>query len=126
MVDAEISFQRGEKGEIVAVQHSQGGNTFKAAKLAESKVKLSPEIITSILGEYEYGPGAIMKVTNEGEQLFAQLTNQPKMPIFPISDEEFEWHVVEAKVKFVPDAEGKIVKAVHRQNGGTIDAPKIK
>ena len=58
--------------------------------------------------------------------MFAQLTGQPKYPIFAKSENEFEWRVVPAKVQFVKDGDGKVTKAIHQQNGATFDAPKIK
>jgi len=111
---------------VTAARHTQSGNTFKAAKLAEDKVKLTAEQVEALVGEYQYGPKLVMKVTRDGTQLFAQATGQPKFPIFPISETEFEWRVVAAKVEFVKDKEGKVTKAIHHQNGGKLDAPKVK
>ena len=74
----------------------------------------------------QYGPGVIMTVSREDTQLMAQLTGQPKYPLFTRSETEFAWRVVAASVKFVKGANGKVAKAVHSQNGTTFDAPKIK
>jgi hypothetical protein len=49
-----------------------------------------------------------------------------KFPIFPISQTEFEWRVVKAKVEFVKGEDGKVTKALHHQNGATLIGPKIK
>ena len=67
-----------------------------------------------------------MTVSRDGSQLFAQLTGQPKFPIFPKSETEFEWRVVAASVKFSKGDDGKVTKAIHSQNGTTFDAPKVK
>jgi hypothetical protein len=56
----------------------------------------------------------------------AQMTGQPKFPIFAIAEDEFEWRVVAAKIKFEKDKDGKVTKGVHSQGGGTIEAPKVK
>ena len=37
-----------------------------------------------------------------------------------------EWRVVKASIRFEKDKEGKVTKAVHSQNGATIEAPKTK
>jgi hypothetical protein len=58
--------------------------------------------------------------------VFAQLTGQPRVPIFPKSAGEFEWRIVPATVKFSKNDDGKVTKAVHTQNGMTIEAPKIE
>ena len=125
VADAEVTFVRDDKGQVVAARHSQNGNTFKAARFPDDAVKLTPEQVEPFVGQYQYAPGVVMTVSSDGAQLFAQLTGQPKFPIFAKSETEFEWRVVAAKVQFVTE-DGKVTKAVHQQNGGTINAPKIK
>ena len=125
-VDAEIVFVRDEKGDVIAARHTQGPITFTAKKLGEEAVALTPEQLDSFLGQYQYGPGAVLTVSRDETQLFAQLTGQPKLPIFPKSEPEFEWRVVKATVQFMKGEDGKVTKVVHRQGEATIDAPKIK
>ena len=126
VTDAQVLFLRNEKREVVAARHTQNGNTFNAPRLAGETVKLTAEQLDAPLGKYLYGPLAVLEVTRDGERLFAQLTGQPKMPIFPKSATEFEWRGVKAGVVFVKGDDGKVTKAVHTQNGTTFDAPKIK
>ena len=64
-------------------------------------MKLTDEQLDAFVGQYQYGPVAVMTVSRDGTQLFAQLTGQPKFPIFPKSETEFEWRIVVAKVQFV-------------------------
>src|SRR5262249_23989375 len=99
VADAELAFVPDEKGEVIAARHSQGGLTFTAKKLGKDAVKLTPDQHDSLLGQYQYGPGAVMTLSRDDTQLFAQLTGQPKFPIFPTSETEFEWRVAKAKVK---------------------------
>lgn len=126
VTDASVIFQRNDKREVTAARHTQNGMTFNAPKLADAAVKLSGAELDALTGQYQYGPGAILTVSRDGEDLFAQLTGQPKMPIFAKSATEFEWRVVPASVEFVKGADGKVVKAIHRQNGNVLNAPKIK
>jgi hypothetical protein len=126
VTDARIAFVRDEQGVIVAAQHTQNGSTFKAPKLTGAEIKRTAEQLDAFTGQYQYGPFAVLTVTREGEGLFAQLTGQPKIPIFAKSESEFEWHVVPAKVQFVKGDDGKVTKAIHQQNGATFEAPKIK
>ena len=72
------------------------------------------------------GGQAILTVTRDGDQIYAQLTGQPKFDIFPKSATDYYWKVVNAQVTFIKDASGKVIKAIHHQNGVTIDAPKIQ
>lgn len=76
------------------------------------------------VGRYDYG-GPVLTVTRDGASLKAQLTGQPPFEIFPKSGTTFAWKVVEAEVTFVRDADGKVTKAVHKQGGQTIDAPRL-
>ena len=89
-------------------------------------MKLNAGQLDAILGQYQYGPGAVLTVTRDGGQVIAQLTGQPAFPIYPKSATNFEWRVVPASVEFAKDADGKVTKATHHQGGVTFDAPKIK
>ena len=45
------------------------------------------------------------------------------MEIFPKSDTEFFWKVVDAQVTFVVDEQGMVTHAVHKQGGREFEAP---
>jgi CubicO group peptidase (beta-lactamase class C family) len=126
VAEAEVTFLRDEKGQVTAARHSQNGSTFSAAKIPEDAVKLTAEQVEPFVGQYQYGERVVLTVSRDGSQMFAQLTGQPKFPIFPKSETEFEWRVVAASVKFSQADDGKVTKAIHSQNGTTFDAPKIK
>jgi hypothetical protein len=96
-----------------------------AAQRTPKVIALSPEALESFVGRYDYG-GAVMTVTRENDRLFAQLTGQPRFEIFAQSENEFFWTVVDAKVRFVKDATGRVAKAIHHQGPGTIEAPRIE
>ena len=125
VTDAQVRFLRDASRAVTAAEHTQGGNTFKAPRLAASAVTLTAAELDAILGAYQYGP-AVLTVTRDGDSVFAQLTGQPKHQIHAKSATEFEWRVVAASVVFVKDPDGKVTKAVHTQNGRTFDAPKIE
>jgi hypothetical protein len=54
--------------------------------------------------------------------VFARLGPQRKFEIFPNSNHEFFWKVVNAQLTFVLDAAGKVVSATHSQNGRTFSS----
>src|SRR5207253_2680396 len=88
---------------------------------------VDPKSFADYAGRYDYQGGVmVLTVTRDGAQIFAQLTGQPKFPIFAIGEDEFEWKVVAAKIKFEKDKEGNVTKGVHSQGGGTIEAPRVK
>jgi CubicO group peptidase (beta-lactamase class C family) len=128
VVDAQVTFVKDNSGKVVKAVHHQNGLTLNAPRLEDLvEAKVDPASYDSVLGKYDYGQGkAIMTVTREGNHLFAQLTGQPKFEIFPKSETEFFWKVVDAQVTFVKDEKGKVIKAIHHQGGRTFDAPKTE
>ncbi|MCE0521369.1 MAG: serine hydrolase [Methylacidiphilales bacterium] len=127
VVEASMVFQRDKNGIVTGVVHTQNEMTFTAPKLSEKDVPvLSNETLDAIVGQYQYGPAAVLTVTRRGNQLYAQLTGQSEAPIFPKSDHEFFWRIVPASVEFVRGADGKIASAIHHQNGITFTAPKLQ
>lgn len=122
---AHVEFLRNDKGEVIAARHTQGGNTFRAARLSEDATKLTGEQLEAFVGKYYYGPSTILTVRRDDRQLFAQLTGQGEAPIFPNADGDFEWHIVKASVHFVKGEDGNVTRLVHTQNGQTVDAPKL-
>ena len=126
-VEAEVTFQRDETGKVIRALHTQGGQTITAPRLEETAaIKVDSKSLDDFVGKYDYGRGVTLTVTREGNQLFAQATNQPKFEIFAKSQDEFFWKVVKAEVKFVRDSSGKVVKAVHSQGGMAIEAPRVE
>ncbi len=77
------------------------------------------------VGRYDYG-GAVMTIRRDGNRLFAQLAGQPEFEIFPKSENEFFWKVVDAQVTFVRDENGKVMHILHHQSGRVLKAPKLK
>lgn len=89
-----------------------------------AKKTIDPKILDTYVGRYDYG-GPILTVTRQGNRLFAQLTGQPTFEIFPKSETEYFWKVVDAQVTFVKNEQGEVTRAIHRQGGQTIDAPRL-
>ena len=127
VVEAEVTFVRDGNGKVVKAVHRQGGQTIDAARFElPAGVKVDPQRYDAYVGKYDYGQGRLMTITREGDALFAQLPGQPKFEIFPKAETEFFWKAVRAEVAFVKDSAGKVVKAVHRQGGTTLDAPRAE
>lgn len=84
---------------------------------------IDPKTFAAYVGRYDY-QGAIMTVTVEDDALFSQITGQGKIRIFPKGETEFEWRAVAARVEFVKDDDGKVMKAVHHQNGVRSTRPR--
>jgi CubicO group peptidase (beta-lactamase class C family) len=127
VVDAQFTFVKDSSGKAIKLILHQDGldlDAPRAKDLVEAKV--NPAVYDGLAGQYDYGNGAVLTVTREGDHLFAQLTGQPKFEIFPESETNYFWKVVDAQVTFVKDDSGKVIKAIHHQNGRTFDAPRIR
>jgi D-alanyl-D-alanine-carboxypeptidase/D-alanyl-D-alanine-endopeptidase len=89
----------------------------------ESKVDVKR--MDDFIGRYELAPTAILSITRDGDQFFAQITGQPRVAIYAKGDREFFYKVVDAQVTFQIDSEGKAVAAVLHQNGADQTARRI-
>jgi hypothetical protein len=86
---------------------------------------VAPGALDLVVGRYDYGQ-AVLTVEREGERLFAQLGTQKRFEIFPKSETNFFWKVVDARVEFVKGPDGKIIEAIHHQNGSTLHAARLE
>lgn len=129
-----INFIRDSAGKIAGVTLGGGrvtgvnftrkpGGVIKEA--SRSSARISSAAVAAIVGRYDY-KGPILTVSQEGDHVFAQLGYQPKYEIFPKSETDYFWKIMDARVTFVKDADGKVVSATHTQNGRTFSAPRVK
>ena len=128
VVEAQVTFVKNERGEVTKAIHRQGGMTFDAPRMVEEKaIQVDPAVLDAYVGRYDYAPAqAVLTVTREGGRLFGQVTGQPQYEIYAQSPTEFFWKVVNARVTFVKDEKGQVIKAIHQQAGQKFDAPKIE
>lgn len=88
---------------------------------------IDPAIFDDYVGRYEYPGGGILEVTKEEDnRLFAQMTGQPKFEIFPKTENEFYWKVVDAQITFVRNGQGEVAHAIHRQGGNEFQVSKME
>jgi CubicO group peptidase (beta-lactamase class C family) len=83
------------------------------------------ENLAAYVGRYDF-QGAVMTITAEGGNLFAQLSQQPRFPIFPSAEGEYFWKVVDAKIKFIKNGSGEVEYADFEQNGNKLKVAKMK
>lgn len=75
------------------------------------------------LGNYPLAPSFVMAVTAEGEQLFLQATNQPRLRLNRLAADRYGVQGVDAEVSFERDGAGKIAALILHQNGMNQRAP---
>jgi CubicO group peptidase (beta-lactamase class C family) len=78
-----------------------------------------------LAGRYSFPNGMEMLVERDGEGLIAQLTGQPKFPIFAEAPLRFFWRVVDAQLEFVAGEAGKITGATLVQAGMRLNGTRV-
>ena len=132
IVDAQIDFQRDERGKVVKLVLHQNGRDLVAAKPGVAIPQPSyPPVVTldsatldEYVGTYVASPGLAFNVTRKGAQLLVQLTGQPANDVYASAKDEFDYKIVDARISFERDANGKVKDLVLHQNGHDIPAVK--
>ena len=75
---------------------------------------VSVETMKKYVGQYDY-KSAVMTVSLENDQLFAQITGQPRFEIYPASPTTFFLKAVEAEMQFQLDEGGNVTGVRHKQ-----------
>jgi len=87
-------------------------------------VEVDAATLKSYEGMYALSLVFALTISAEDGKLFAQATGQDKARIFPKTASEFFYKVVDARITFEKDDDGKVKKLVLHQNG--LDMPGIK
>ena len=89
-------------------------------------ITVAPEVLDAYVGRYQIAPAAFFTITRKGSALFAELTGQGPAEIFPETQRDFFYKVVDAQVTFETDAAGKATALVLHQLGRDQRAVRIE
>lgn len=84
--------------------------------VAREEVSLTAEQLDRVVGTYRFNPAVALTVTRQDDQLYAAITEQGALPIFPRAPLEFFWRAVNAEIVFTEE-EGAITGATFTQDG---------
>jgi len=90
------------------------------------EVAVSPRLFAGYIGKYELAADFILSVTQEGDHLFVQATNQGKLPLYAEGERDFFLKAVDAQVTFVTDAQGRATEMILHQGGRDEHAKRIE
>ena len=90
----------------------------------ETIVVLDEAKLARLDGWYDLG-GPKIQITHEGTQLFAQLTGQPRYPVFAKSSTLFAYRVVPAILEFDVRADGSVTQVTLHQGGRDLPAKRV-
>lgn len=86
-------------------------------------VKVSPEKLEALVGDYRIAPGRIFSISRTGGQLFVGLPGA-KFPLTAVSETEFRLDIASARIVFHKDKMGKVTEFVWDQGGEQV-APRV-
>ena len=90
-----------------------------------TEIEVSPHILEDYVGVYELAPEVQITVSLRQGRLEARVTGQPSAPIYPETESDYFYKVVDAQITFVRDGEGRVVELVLHQNGRDATAKKV-
>ena len=125
-----IIFQPDSQGRpngLVVLQgdREQKGEWFEAVPRERKQVLLDINLLARYVGRYQMAPNFIITVMRDDDRLFAQVTNQSALRIYPENDRQFFYRAVDAQITFVLDGEGLAASLILHQNGRNWPAPRI-
>jgi CubicO group peptidase (beta-lactamase class C family) len=129
-VNLMMAFENGE-GAVIMTNGARGGplaNEIMRSIATEyhwpagqpgtrQRIKVNAEGLERLVGTYEITPTLQIRVSREGDRLFAQATRQERYEIFPESERDFFYTVVDAVLTFDTDGPTSATRLVLHQNG---------
>ena len=86
---------------------------------------VSAKVLDGYVGRYRLGQTSVVTIAREGDQLYAELTGQPRAAIYSKSEREFFYKIVDAQISFQVDAQDQTTALVLHQNGRDQTANRI-
>src|SRR5215217_7140689 len=119
--ERELAIQNYKK--VLELNPNSTNATEILKRLDKAPVVVDAKLFDTYVGEYEVGPGFVMRVFREGDKFMTQATGQDKFEIFPESEATFYPRAFVAKLTFVKDADGK-VNMIRIEQGGRVTLGK--
>jgi CubicO group peptidase (beta-lactamase class C family) len=94
-------------------------------RIVHKEVQVDPKLFDGYVGRYELAPNFVLTVTREGDRIFGQGTGQPKAELFPESERDFFFKVVDIQVTFEVDAQGRATGVIAHQGGANIPGKRL-
>ena len=122
--ERELAIQNYKKSLELNPNNTNAAQVIK--RLEKPPVVVDAKVLDTYVGEYEVGPGFMLRVFREGEKFMTQATGQGVFEIFPESETVFYPRAFAAKLTFEKDANGKVTGIKIDQNGRVTLGKRIK
>jgi serine-type D-Ala-D-Ala carboxypeptidase/endopeptidase len=88
-------------------------------------VVVAPEVMQRYVGRYSVVPGFDLVVTREADRLIVQATGQPAARVYPKSDTQWFYKVVNAQLTFQVNEQSQCEGLILHQGGRDLSAKRI-
>ena len=133
VVDAQITFVTDSSGKTTELILHQNGIDQHARRIGDvpivvehKEVAVDSKLFDGYVGTYQLAPNFVFTITRDGAHLFAQLSGQPSVEIFPEGDKDYFYKVVDAQITFITDSSGHATELILHQNGLDQHAKRIE
>ena len=82
-----------------------------------TEITIDPKVFDRYAGRYQFTPQVLLTFTREDDHFFVQLTGQPKVEIFPETEQDYFLKIVDAQIKFEVDSQGRAAALTMYQAG---------
>lgn len=89
-----------------------------------TEIEVPVEVLESYVGDYQLAPDFVVSITVQDGVIWSQATGQENFQVFPESETEFFYKVVDAQITFEIDTAGNVTGLVLHQGGADMPAPK--
>jgi D-alanyl-D-alanine-carboxypeptidase/D-alanyl-D-alanine-endopeptidase len=131
-----IGFDKSKQRGILILENTTNGldaigNAYLGGSLKQLKsnvfdiVMVTEKKLKQLNGRFELMPGFVMTVSNQGQQLFVQVTGQANIAMKAKSEIEFINHAAQAKITFELDDKGQVISLTLDQGGRSQKALKL-
>jgi bla regulator protein blaR1 len=107
---------------VGAAEISPPNNGDAGQSISQQNV-LDTKILDGHVGFYQLNSSAVMTITRTGQQLNAQLTGQPALPIYARSNTEFSYK--DAEISFITEPDGQTTSLILRKYGVNVLMKRI-
>jgi CubicO group peptidase (beta-lactamase class C family) len=89
------------------------------------EISLDPSLLDKYAGRYELGPGILIDITREDDNVMAEVTGRPKIRVFPESETRFFAKDIDAQITFQIGADSMVTGLILHQSGQDRPAEKL-
>ena len=101
------------------------GAAYLGVNYTKNEIQLTKGELEKFVGQYKVMQSMEMNIFLEGDQLMAQMSNQPAVPLFPSSSRKFFLKVVEADIEF-HEKNGKVDGLTIFQGGQQVQGVRLQ